>query len=134
MNAFAPTTLLRWKGVYLPHHLHNVNDVHSDRMSTQDRIGLMCANGISSMNFFWVCNALCALPLLCPSTLAVVQFISSGWWQLIFLPILAVQNRLQAQKDSIRADIDHAHRKQQDERLERMETMLKELLGGGVPA
>jgi len=44
----------------------------------------------ASMELFWILLIFCTIPLVWPSTLSVVQFVSSGVFQAVALPLIAV--------------------------------------------
>ena len=56
------------------------------------------ADFLCSMECFWLIEALVLLPLIFPGTLAVVQFVSSGWFQAVALPLLGASGVLAAQR------------------------------------
>jgi hypothetical protein len=64
--------------------------------AANDAIALKSNKIFASMFFFWTCLVFSLLPLKWPSTLAVVQYASSGVLQLIALPLLGVGTILAA--------------------------------------
>ena len=70
-------------------------------------LALKLSAGFSSMATFWAFNILTFVPLAFPSLLAIVQFISSGYLQLVALPLLAVSNALTFKMTEARAQQDH---------------------------
>ena len=54
------------------------------------------ARFMQSMLCFWLIEILVLVPLAAPQFLPEVQFISSGWFQAIALPVLAVYGALSA--------------------------------------
>jgi hypothetical protein len=60
------------------------------------------------MACFWIFNALALLPIAWPASLQITQFISSGYLQLIALPLLAVSGGISFQRTEARAQQDHA--------------------------
>lgn len=63
-----------------------------------NRLALHIAAAFSTMACFWACNALAFLPIVWPQSLDVVQFISSGWLQLVALPVLGVTSAIESAK------------------------------------
>jgi hypothetical protein len=61
----------------------------------------------STMACFWAFNALALLPVAWPASLQTAQFISSGWLQLISLPLLAVGQEISGRRAETRAQQDH---------------------------
>ena len=62
----------------------------------------------ATMECFYAFTLLVLLPLIWPRSLEVVQFISSGWLQLVALPLLAVSGVIIGTKAEERAAQDHA--------------------------
>lgn len=72
-----------------------------------DILALRLSSWFSSMGCFWLFNALAFLPILFPLSLPYVQFVSSGWLQLVALPLLAVSGVIIGKEAEIRAEQDH---------------------------
>ena len=70
-------------------------------------LALKLSAGFSTMSTFWVFNVLTFVPLVFPSLLAVVQFISSGYLQLVALPLIGVANAITFKLTEARAQQDH---------------------------
>lgn len=93
-----------------------------------DRFAERLADTISSMGLFWLCN-LFILGCLCfemPHDVpGWANFVSSNWFQLVALPVLAISNRV---------DVRRAARMHQQEMTLLREEMaiLKRLCGGGM--
>ena len=68
------------------------------------QIALFGVSKIGSMGFFYFCIILVTIPLFLPKTELVVQYISSGFLQLIFLPLIMVGQKLQGLKDQKKLD------------------------------
>ena len=71
-------------------------------------IAVRLAAAFSTMWCFWLFNALALLPLVWPASLDVVQFISSGWLQLISLPLLAVASAVSHRRTHQKIERHHA--------------------------
>lgn len=87
--------------------IQNVNEIHRQRLSTSDKIALFLTNKLGTMVFFYICIVLVTIPLLIPTTMPVVQYISSGYLQLIFLPLIIVGQNLQGRHAELRAQHDY---------------------------
>ncbi|MDD2878790.1 MAG: hypothetical protein PHZ23_16355 [Acidiphilium sp.] len=61
----------------------------------------------ATMWCFWVVEIVVLLPLVWPRSLPFVQFVSSGWFQAIALPLLAVSGVIIGRKADARAEADH---------------------------
>jgi len=61
----------------------------------------------ATMECFWAFNALALLPVFWPASLQITQFISSGYLQLIALPLLAVAGVILGRTAEARAQQDH---------------------------
>ena len=59
------------------------------------------------MGFFYTCVVLVTIPLLLPPTLPVIQYLSSGYLQLILLPLIMVGQNLQGRHAELRAENDY---------------------------
>jgi uncharacterized membrane protein len=87
--------------------MKNVNEEHKDRLTLQDKIAVWITNLVGTMGFFYFCIILVTIPLFYTQTLAVIQYISSGYLQLILLPIILVGQALQTKHAELRADADY---------------------------
>jgi uncharacterized membrane protein len=80
---------------------------HEDSLKAHERVILWIATGVGSTAFLVFCILLSFTPLVFPSTLTLVQFISSGFLQLVLLPIIVIKQVLDARHDKIRADEEY---------------------------
>ncbi len=85
----------------------NVNEIHRQRLTTSDKVALFITKRVGTMGFFYACAVLVTVPLIFPTTLPVVQYISSGYLQLIFLPLIMVGQNLQGRHAELRAQHDY---------------------------
>ena len=72
--------------------------------SLNSKIAVFGVNKIGSMGFFYFCVVLVTIPILLPKTQMVVQYISSGYLQLIFLPLIMVGQKIQGIEDQKKLD------------------------------
>jgi uncharacterized membrane protein len=99
------TTLDDLKREFAP--IQNVNEIHRQHLSASDKIALFVTKHLGTMEFFYLCVVLVTIPLIYPTTLPVVQYISSGYLQLIFLPLIMVGQNLQGRHAELRAQHDY---------------------------
>lgn len=85
----------------------NTNEIHRSRLSKTDKIALYITGKVGTMGFFYACLALVTIPLIFNSTLPVVQYISSGYLQLILLPLILVGQNLASRHSELRAQHDY---------------------------
>ena len=77
-----------------------------------DWIAVKLSALFSTMACFWLFCGLALLPLPCPKMMPYVQFISSGFLQLVALPLLAVAAKIiQKQQEQHQRDIQALHAK-----------------------
>lgn len=84
----------------------NSYQIHKNTLSPLDKFAMFITNTVGTMGFFFVCCVLVTIPLVVTSTLPIVQYISSGILQLIFLPLIMVGQNLQGRYTEIRAQHD----------------------------
>ena len=87
---------------------------------------------VGTMGFFYACVILVTVPLLLPSTMPVVQYISSGYLQLILLPLLMVGagilgDRAQAAADKRHQEQEAANEARHQEQLDGQNRMIAHL-------
>ena len=85
----------------------NANDVHRSRLSRTDKLALYVTSKVGTMGFFYFCLMLVTLPLISRSTLPIIQYVSSGYLQLILLPLILVEQNLQSRHSELRAQHDY---------------------------
>jgi uncharacterized membrane protein len=85
----------------------NTNDIHKSRLSRTDKIALFITRKIGTMGFFYFCLVLVTLPLISNSTMPIIQYLSSGYLQLILLPLILVGQNLQSRHSELRAQHDY---------------------------
>lgn len=85
----------------------NTNEIHNLHLSKTDKIALFITKHIGTMGFFYICLFLVTIPLIFPSALPVVQYMSSGYLQLIFLPLIMIGQNLQDRHAELRSKHDY---------------------------
>ena len=85
----------------------NTNEVHKSRLSKTDKLALFITTRVGTMGFFYFCLAMVTLPLIFKSTMPTVQYLSSGYLQLILLPLILVAQNLQGRHSELRAQHDY---------------------------
>lgn len=87
--------------------IQNTNEVHKQRLSRTDKIALFITRRIGTMTFFYACLVLVTIPIVYNPALPLVQYISSGYLQLILLPLILVGQNLQGRHAKLRAQHDY---------------------------
>ena len=87
--------------------IQNTNEVHNLHLSNTDKVALFITKRIGTMNFFYFCLVLAAVPVAFPLALPTIQYVSSGFLQLVFLPLIMVGQNLQGRHSELRAQ--HAY-------------------------
>jgi uncharacterized membrane protein len=85
----------------------NTNEVHQSRLSKTDKLALYITKRVGTMGFFYICAILVTIPIFFAPALPVVQYISSGYLQLILLPLIMVGQNLQGRHAELRAEHDY---------------------------
>jgi uncharacterized membrane protein len=85
----------------------NTNEVAKNRLSKTDKVALFITKHIGTMGFFYGCTVLVTIPILFPTTLPVIQYISAGFLQLLFLPLIMIGQNLQGRHTELRAQHDY---------------------------
>lgn len=98
-------TLADLKREFAP--VQNTNEIHHRRLSASDKIAIFITNKVGTMSFFYICLTLVTIPLFFPTLLPFIQYLSSGYLQLILLPLIMVSQNLQGRHAEIRAEHDY---------------------------
>ena len=77
------------------------------RVGFSDRIADFIVSKVLTMWFFYLCNFIAFVPLLWPQAMTILQFVSSSWLQLVFLPLLGVVANRQEALNSRRAEREY---------------------------
>lgn len=85
----------------------NINDIHKERLRPADKVALFITSKIGTMGFFYICVILAAIPIFFRPAMAIVQYISSGFLQLILLPLILIGQNLQGRHAELRAESDY---------------------------
>lgn len=85
----------------------NTNEIHKSRLSKTDKAALFITSKIGTMGFFYVCITLAMIPLFFRPAMPFIQYVSSGFLQLVLLPLILVGQNLQARHAEIRAQNDY---------------------------
>lgn len=88
----------------------NGNKTHTDNLSKFDRFALWINNHVGTIEFTILCFVLVTIPLLKPSTQTVIFYISSGYLQLVLLPLIIMGGNIQAKHAE---EVAEAHYKNQ---------------------
>lgn len=99
----------------------NANDAHEKSLSISDKVAMFIVDKVGTIIFFVICNILCFSVLYNPGWTAYVQFISSGWLQLVLLPLMLIADNMQSRHAEKRADALYEVTLKIDKILEEME-------------
>lgn len=84
----------------------NANQIHEQKLTRIEKAALFVVERVGTIGFFLFCVALATLPLIIPSLMPTVQYISSGYLQLILLPLILLGQNLQGRHAEARAEAD----------------------------
>lgn len=87
--------------------IQNTNEVHKQHLTRTDKIALFITRHVGTMTFFYACLVLVTIPLVYNPALPLIQYISSGYLQLILLPLILVGQNLQGRHAELRAQHDY---------------------------
>jgi len=87
--------------------IQNTNEVHKSRLTKTEKIALFITNKIGTMGFFYACVCLALTPLVFHPSLPVIQYVSSGFLQLVLLPLIMIGQNLQGRHAELRAEHDY---------------------------
>lgn len=85
----------------------NTNEVVKSRLTKTDKLALYITKRVGTMGFFYACAILVTIPLIFAPAMPIVQYISSGYLQLILLPLIMVGQNLQGRHAELRAEHDY---------------------------
>ena len=77
---------------------------------------------------FWLFNLIAVIPFICPKFRDVAQYISSGYLQLVALPLISVYSSIIGETAEERAKEDHEAIMNEIETLNEIQVEIKELL------
>ena len=84
----------------------NGNKKHKESLSRFDKLALWVNDHCGTIEFTIFCFVLVSIPILKPSTQTVIFYISSGYLQLLFLPLILMGSNLQ-QKHAEKVEESH---------------------------
>lgn len=84
----------------------NANEMHERSLTEVERVALWVVDRIGTVGFFLFCVLLATTPIILPSTMPVIQYVSSGYLQLILLPLILLGQNLQGRHSEARAEAD----------------------------
>ena len=104
--------------------IKNVNRVHKNTLSRQEKLAIWLTDHAGTMYFFYLCCVLALIPLVWVQSLPVIQFISSGFLQLVFLPLILLTQNLQNRHAELRAEEDYKVNIKAEFEVEQLNKML----------
>ncbi len=105
VHAPAIKTIADLKREFAP--IVNTNEIHKSRLTKTDKLALFIVQRVGTMGFFYVCAILVTIPLIFAPAMPIIQYISSGYLQLILLPLIMVGQNLQGRHAELRAEHDY---------------------------
>lgn len=87
--------------------IRNVRLEHKQSLKPLERFAVWMTKRVGTMAFFFACAIMVTVPLIFKSTMPVIQYISSGYLQLILLPLIMVGQNLQGRASDLRAENDY---------------------------
>jgi uncharacterized membrane protein len=115
--------------------VRNVNREHRQSFTRLEKIAVWITGHIGTIEFAIFCIILVSIPLIWKSTMSVVLYISSGYLQLVMLPLIMMGQNLQNRHSEKRAEADYEVDVKNDHlikdiiaRLDIQEKEIKELL------
>lgn len=87
--------------------IQNTNEVHKSRLSKTDKVALFITKRVGTMTFFYLCFVLVTIPLFYKPSMPIIQYVSSGYLQLILLPLILIGQNLQGRHSELRAQHDY---------------------------
>jgi hypothetical protein len=118
-------------------------------LGPSEKVAIWLTKVVGTMGFFWACAVLVTVPLFWKDAMPVVQYVSSGYLQLILLPLIMVGQALLSRAGEMQAnqmfvDSEQADREievvllhlewqnerlvEQGERIEKQEKMILQIL------
>ena len=85
----------------------NTNEIHQSKLSKTDKLALFIVKRVGTMGFFYLCAVFVTIPLIFAPAMPVIQYVSSGYLQLILLPLIMVGQNLQGRHAELRAQHDY---------------------------
>jgi hypothetical protein len=72
-----------------------------------DRVAVWLVAKLGTMTFFWICTVLVTIPLIWPKVMPIIQYVSSGYLQLLFLPLIMIASNLQQRRAEMREESNY---------------------------
>lgn len=111
----------------------NTNEIHKSHLSKTDKLALFITSRVGTMGFFYFCLIMVTIPLFFRPAMPIIQYVSSGYLQLIMLPLILVGQNLSSRHAELRAQHDYETNLKSEKEIEAIllhlekqdETMLK---------
>ena len=120
--------------------IHDVNKEHKESLTKLERAAVWVTDHIGTIEFAIFCIIFVSIPLVWKSSMSVVLYISSGYLQLVFLPLIMVGQNLQNRHSEKRAQADYEVDLKNDRllkeiisRLDLQEEKIKDILDKVTP-
>lgn len=115
--------------------IKNPNLEHRENLKPLEKAALWVTNRIGTISFTIFCVVLVSVPLIWTEAIPMIQYISSGYLQLVLLPLIMVGQNLQERRAEVRTEADFKLNTQSAKEietillhLERQDLMITEIL------
>jgi uncharacterized membrane protein len=115
--------------------IRDVNKEHRESLTKLEKIAVFITNHVGTVEFAIFCAVFVTIPLVWKNTMPVILYISSGYMQLILLPLIMVGQNLQNRHAERRVQSEYelslkseAQIKDIVARLEKQDLILKDIL------
>ena len=115
--------------------IKNANKEHRNSLTKAQKVALWITTHVGTIDFAIFCIIFVSIPLIWKESMATIFYISSGYLQLVMLPLIMVGQNLQSKHSEKRSEIDYELNVKSDkqikniiDRLYKQEEMLKEIL------
>lgn len=81
--------------------------VHKETFSFAEKIAYWITKKVGTIEFCLFCAILTTIPVVKPEVMPTIQYISSGYLQLILLPLIMVGQSLSGRHSEIRAELEY---------------------------
>ena len=80
------------------------HEQHKAKLTKIEKMALKLVSYVGTMEFFIACVVLAIMPFIIPSSMPVVQYVSSGFLQLVLLPLILFGQNVQSRLEDIKSE------------------------------
>ncbi len=88
-------------------HPRNVNREHKESLTKLEKVAVFITDHVGTIEFAIFCVILVSIPLVWKTAMSTVLYISSGYLQLVLLPLIMIGQNLQNRHSERRAEADY---------------------------